>query len=516
MTRRFCFFLCMLGAAVVYAGPALAGVWYVDAAAAAGGAGTGWASPFKTLQQAVDASSAGDEIWVKKGTYLLSAQVLVDERVSLYGGFAGTETLRTQRNPTLNLTKIDGNNSVRCLYVNVNNVVIDGFTITRGVTAGTDRGAALFNTVAGSGTNTTVSNCTFTYNHCPGNSGGAVYNEQGRMTISGCTFQGNTSNNRGGAIYVYYSSSLSFGTAVITDCDFLQNTSGSGGALFFKGGTGAGPNSITACLFQANNAYSDAGSNDGGAIVCDPTTTITRCSFLNNTATRYGTVVSYGDAGTTLTVTSSLFAGNSVHYGAAISINGTSGYLGSVIVTHCTFSGNTASGSGGALYNLKSLGGSSVFQVTNSILWNNSPNEIAVGGSGGLPTVRYCDVNQDGYAGSNGNIRQTPGFLGPANFHLTAASPCLDAGTNSAPSMPSQDIDGDLRIIDGDENGTATADMGADEFSPAGPGWGAASTMPQGCSGHHTGGSLILNVLSMIVLPVGVFCMLAAARRREG
>ncbi|TET34553.1 MAG: right-handed parallel beta-helix repeat-containing protein [Planctomycetota bacterium] len=52
-------------------------------------------------------------------------------------------------------------------------------------------------------------------------------------------------------------------------------------------------------------------------------------------------------------------------------------------------------------------------------------------------------------------------------LHLEVDSPCIDAGDNSAvPEDITADIDGDQRIFDGDDDGTATVDMGADEQCP--------------------------------------------------
>ena len=61
--------------------------------------------------------------------------------------------------------------------------------------------------------------------------------------------------------------------------------------------------------------------------------------------------------------------------------------------------------------------------MTNSILWDNMPDALA-----GTCTADYCDV-QGGYAGS-GNIDADPRFWDPGgrDWHLLAASPCIDAG----------------------------------------------------------------------------------------
>lgn len=53
------------------------------------------------------------------------------------------------------------------------------------------------------------------------------------------------------------------------------------------------------------------------------------------------------------------------------------------------------------------------------------------------------------------------------NFHLTAASPCVDAGTAGVPDppgLPLVDIDNAPRIVDGDGDDVAVIDIGADEW----------------------------------------------------
>jgi hypothetical protein len=57
-------------------------------------------------------------------------------------------------------------------------------------------------------------------------------------------------------------------------------------------------------------------------------------------------------------------------------------------------------------------------------------------------------------------------FIDPANrdYHLSAGSACVDAGTNAAPSMPYSDFDGDPRVCDGNGDAAAVVDIGADEY----------------------------------------------------
>lgn len=74
------------------------------------GDGSSWANASSDLQAMIDASSAGDEVWVATGTYhptkliksskKRSYAFMLKEGVSLYGGFAGTESSRDERTAT--------------------------------------------------------------------------------------------------------------------------------------------------------------------------------------------------------------------------------------------------------------------------------------------------------------------------------------------------------------------------------------------------------------------------------
>ena len=55
------------------------------------------------------------------------------------------------------------------------------------------------------------------------------------------------------------------------------------------------------------------------------------------------------------------------------------------------------------------------------------------------------------------------------DLHLDPGSLCIDVGNYAAPYLPSHDFEGDIRILDGDGDGTAIVDMGVDEVVHSGP-----------------------------------------------
>lgn len=67
--------------------------------------------------------------------------------------------------------------------------------------------------------------------------------------------------------------------------------------------------------------------------------------------------------------------------------------------------------------------------------------------------------------GTNGNISADPRFFNPSagDYHLRPDSPSIDTGDNTGPNLPAADLDGNLRIQDGNGDGIAVVDMGAYE-----------------------------------------------------
>ncbi|HEY3414777.1 MAG TPA: choice-of-anchor Q domain-containing protein [Armatimonadota bacterium] len=68
--------------------------------------GLSWLTAYLAVPDAVAAANAGDEIWVAAGTYTSAFELSQD--TSVYGGFAGTESERTQRDPELHPSLMSG------------------------------------------------------------------------------------------------------------------------------------------------------------------------------------------------------------------------------------------------------------------------------------------------------------------------------------------------------------------------------------------------------------------------
>ena len=94
---------------------AQSGIIYVRAGATAPGDGMSWATAYPSLQSALLAAASGAEVWVAAGRYTpapasgnRAATFQLKNGVAIYGGFAGTETARSQRNWADNVVILSG------------------------------------------------------------------------------------------------------------------------------------------------------------------------------------------------------------------------------------------------------------------------------------------------------------------------------------------------------------------------------------------------------------------------
>ncbi len=127
---------------------------------------------------------------------------------------------------------------------------------------------------------------------------------------------------------------------------------------------------------------------------------------------------------------------------------------------------------GGAIYMVQS----SAMSLVNSILWNNTTDEIYSGGGKNGISISYSDIlggeegigtqSDDVLQWLDGNINTDPLFVGSGEhpYMLTAISPCRNAGTPDTTGLfiPLNDLAGGPRIWED------RIDMGAYEWSNVG------------------------------------------------
>ena len=282
------------------------------------GDGSTWATATGDIQAVIDAALVETQVWIKAGTYYTSADTTLQlkEGVSLYGGFAGTETSPLQRtdfglggaNETAISGDIDkngvndaGNATIVIWGKDITSATkLSGLTFRDGYgdVSSDDGGGAGF-----SGGNITIENCTFAYNYCGDNGGGLFLRDAASPSLTNCVFTANLADDKGGAFYL------------LTGCD----------ATF------------TNCLFNNNSAITDGGA----ARVYQSSPTITNCTFVNNSLNEGNGTALDVSATSVCTVINSVFWGN-VLAGVTGNDIETSSTSGEVVLTNCAFEGSAA------------------------------------------------------------------------------------------------------------------------------------------------------------------------------
>ncbi|MEZ4774689.1 MAG: T9SS type A sorting domain-containing protein [Bacteroidia bacterium] len=404
-----------------------ASIIYVKHNATGDNNGTSWTHAYTQLQAAIDAAAySGDEIWVAAGTYYptkdKSGVVPADSRkktfriyksIGIYGGFAGSENLLSQRNPATNVTALNGSTGLTSVYqvvyiASLNGATLDGFTISNGKA------------------------------------------------------DGSSSYANGGGIYLSNASNVLLQNLLIQDCEAIK-----GGGIYNENS-----NSVTVenVRFRRNDA------EKGGGMYNDNTSAIVvrSCGFCNNTSEEGGGGM-YNKSLSSLMIVNSVFSGNTSEGNGGGVYNHS---LSAITVTNSTFYQNESDGNGGGFY----IVSSSSCSFYNSIFWDNTDQN----GSAAANSQAYANgstSSKNSYytliKGSNGsgggwasaftdggnNLDNDPLFYDANgsdntsctdddNFGLSAGSPALNAGTNSAPGITASDADGEARVQDG------TVDLG--------------------------------------------------------
>jgi uncharacterized repeat protein (TIGR01451 family) len=304
--------------ACVCSGFAQAAVCYVKADATGANSGAAWADAYTDLQTALRQPACA-EVWVAAGTYRPGSargdSFVVRPGSAVYGGFAGNESARAQRNPVVHATTLSGDvgasgdatdNSYHVVTMDgttaagaiAASTVLDGFTIRGGnANAGVpnNMGAGLYCTGAANGRSCdpTLARLRFVANAAA--YGGAVAlraDGVGRASpnFGDVVFSGNSATRYGGAIYVWAELN-GVVSPRIERATFSGNKADRGGAIYnSSGGQGGTANAaIVNVTFQGNDASSGTSVSNGGAIYNagvggTSAMTLTNVTFSGNTA----------------------------------------------------------------------------------------------------------------------------------------------------------------------------------------------------------------------------------------
>ncbi len=423
-----------------------------------------------TLQTALTIAVNGDEIWVKAGAHYPGTNrtdtFTLKNDVTVYGGFAGTETSRVERDWQTHVTilsgdidsndtnadgnfiaetpaDIQGANAYHVVTGGLTNntAVLDGFVVTAGQADGAaphDMGSGMYNQDA----SPRLMNLIFSGSTSSG-SGGGMHNLNSHPLLTDVTFSGNTSTDGGGMLNEHYS------TPTLIRVTFDDNTATRNGGGMAIGGDHTNP-VLQGVVFRNNTAgakgggvYVGAYNSDGGRF--------TDVIFSGNTAVDGGGMYNYNISPI---LTNVIFSGNSAQDGG-----GMHNEASAVELTNATFYGNTASSHGGAMYSWWDRSP----RLKNAILWGNSA-PVGPGiynNYGGETLISYSDIQGCGGSGAGwnsacgtdngGNIDADPLFVDAAGgvLRLQLNSPAIDAGNNAAvPLGVITDLAGSPRFAD--------------------------------------------------------------------
>ncbi|MFL7791474.1 MAG: hypothetical protein AB8I69_04985 [Anaerolineae bacterium] len=268
---------------------------YVDADADGANDGSSWTDAYTDLQDALAVAVISDEVWVAEGIYKPGS---AGDRwanfevggVCLYGGFAATETLRTQRDWDAHVTvlsgDIDGNDITDAYGIVTHTANIVGDNVYHVVTIDTED-VTVIDGFFITGGNANDNN--------PDNAGGGMFIWDGSPVLHHLTFSGNYAGWNGGGMH-------SFGDPTLINVVFTGNTAYKQGGgmsnsddamlinVVFSGNAaekGGGMHNFSGDMELINVTFSgNAASGSGGGLFSDDLadTLVRNCILWGNTA----------------------------------------------------------------------------------------------------------------------------------------------------------------------------------------------------------------------------------------
>jgi len=498
---------------------------YVKQTASGIGDGTSWTNASADLQAMINASSANDEVWVAQGLYYPSNDpfgsaspldprtktFFIKDGVKIFGGFAGIETLLSQRNISTNTTTLSGDigmlndSSDNCYSVVLASaasvgglgVTVDGFTIIKGNAYGGDiiningndieyiYGGGIY-TFYG---NNFISNNTL-YNNAAELGGGGIFCHYGTNTLNSNTVYNNSTLNAGGGVCSFYGRNIlinnivynnssrngggiytAFGTNKIANNTVHNNSAFRGGGIYIHNGM----DTIINNNIYNNSTNSELFASGGGIFISFGANSIINNTIFSNSATSGGGIRI--DNGTNNISSNVVFSNSASNSGGGIRIES-----GTHSVNNNTFYRNNSSFSGGGIF----TGNNSTNSLNNNVFWNNAKGgSITASGADYQSSssnntfknnlLQLVETNYIGAVyhlgtGASDNLfakdpyfKDTNSPIGIDNIHRTAddglslleCSPLINQGIITSPALPN-DIIGNSRV--------GNYDIGAYEF----------------------------------------------------
>lgn len=415
-----------------------------------------------TIQSAIDAASDGDVIIVLPNTCTEDGHYF--ENINFLGKAITVQSLEPTNPDIVAATVINGStddlSTVTFASGEPAESVFAGMTVTGGIGTvadlrddGWDAPIAMGGGILCHNSSPTIRNCRIVNNQAT--EGGGIAIRDGHPTITQChvsnnlvhpaTFAGFFWLPEGGGV------SVSLGSALLDYCFIEDNVIDLPVVGTQLSGYGAGISVIT-------------GDLDSPTLLLHLHNCVIRSNEIDESklppglGSFGGGLVSLGyspePANIELDIRNSIFVDNRAPYGAGLYLaRDTAAYI-----QGTTIAGNNWDESGG-----NGLGGySSSTTIVNSLIHVNAPFDVTADYDVDY-VFEYSNigVTKDVEVEGPGNINVDPLFIDPDNgdYHLTADSPCVDAGDPEfVPEEGETDIDGQPRVVG------ERVDMGADEF----------------------------------------------------
>jgi hypothetical protein len=387
-----------------------------------------------TIQQAIAAAAAGDTVLVAPGTYV--------ENLTFLGKAI---TVESEGGPAV--TIIDGNFAgpvVGFTEGEPRSAVLRGFTVQHGASSFGGGGVHIQNSSPTIADNWIVSNGACT--------GAGVYSNFGSPLIQGNRIARNflygCTGGFGLGVYLGGDSAAELIENSISD---NNGPAHGGGVTLFAAGRAVLRSNIIAR--NVTSGFSPCTQGGGIWMVNFSQATFVNNLIVGNVAGCGGGIYWSGSTGVNMFVNNTI-ADNDAPEGSAIAFNGAD-------ARHLIYNNLLIGKPGQPAVHCSSNSGSPQPVINASDVF--SPQS--------LPFSGICADQM----GVRGNISANPLFVrGPqgdvlGDYHLQATSPAVDAGDNAAPQIPTLDLDGAARIVDGNFDGDARVDIGVYEFANAPP-----------------------------------------------